>query len=171
MACSANIREASAADLAAVQQIYAHHVLTGTASFELEAPTVDEMRIRFAAIRDKGYPYLVAEVDGEVVGYAYAGPYRPRPAYAGTVENSVYVRHDQAGRGIGRLLLERLIGACEERGYREMVAVIGDSANEASIRLHAGQGFAMVGTLRGVGRKFGQWLDTVLMQRPLGPRA
>ncbi len=171
MDCSAKVRPAKPADLSAIQEIYAHHVLTGTASFELEAPTVDEMRIRFEGVTAKGLPYLVAEVDGVVVGYAYAGPYRPRPAYAATVENSVYVRHDQAGRGIGKLLLGRLIAECEALGLREMIAVIGDSANEASIRLHAAHGFAMVGTLRGVGKKFGRWLDTVLMQRPLGPRA
>lgn len=163
------IRDGLEADVPAVAAIYAHAVETGRASFELSPPTLDEMRARRAALIASGHPYLVAEIDAEVVGYAYAGPYRPRPAYGNTVENSVYVRPDRQGLGLGRRLLDALIAGAEARGFRQMVAVIGDSANAASIRLHEAAGFAMVGTLRSVGRKHGVWLDTVLMQRPLGP--
>lgn len=155
-------------DLDAITRIYGQAVRTGTASFELEPPARDEMVRRRQALLDGGYPYLVAEVAGQVLGYAYASAYRARPAYRGTVENSVYVDPAAHGRGIGRALLARLVDDCAARGYRQMVAVIGDSANRASQRLHAAAGFTLVGTLRSVGWKHGRWLDTVLMQRPLG---
>jgi phosphinothricin acetyltransferase len=162
------IRPATGEDLAAVTAIYARHVRDGTASFELEPPSEEEMRRRHAELRARGYPYLVAEAGGEVLGYAYAGPYRPRLAYRDTVENSVYLRPDAAGRGLGTRLLDALIAACAACGFRQMVAVVGDSANLASIRLHERLGFRSVGVLRSVGYKHGRWLDTVLLQRALG---
>jgi len=165
------LRTARREDLAAVTAIYAHHVRTGTASFELEPPDVAEITRRWADIVQRGLPYLVAERRGEVVGYAYAGPYRPRPAYRYTVEDSIYVRGECAGAGIGRALLDALIADCERWGARQMVAVIGDSGNVASIRVHAAAGFARTGTLPDVGWKFGRWLDVVLMQRVLGSGA
>ncbi|MBR0644736.1 GNAT family N-acetyltransferase [Plastoroseomonas hellenica] len=163
------IRPSTDADIAAIATIYGHHVLHGTASFETEAPGVEEMRRRRADILAKGYPHIVAE-DGEegVIGYAYVSAYRPRAAYCNTVENSIYVRHDAARRGIGRLLLAELIARCEALGLRQMVAVVGDSANLASVRLHEVLGFRMIGTLASVGRKHGRWLDSVLLQRALG---
>jgi phosphinothricin acetyltransferase len=151
-----------------ITAIYAHAVRHGRASFELEPPDKAEMERRRDALVGAGYPYLVAEVSGTVVGYAYAGAYRSRPAYGSTVESSVYVAAAHHGRGLGRLLLARLIEEAERRGFRQMVAVIGDSANLASIRLHESLGFAHVGTLRSVGWKHERWLDTVLMQRALG---
>jgi len=163
------IRDGLEADIAEIQAIYAHHVRHGTASFELEPPDLEEMRRRFAAIRSQGLPYLVAEGDGRVLGYAYAGPYRPRPAYRFSVEDSIYVRPDLVGRGVGRSLLRRLILEAEGCGARQMVAVIGDSAQRSSIRLHESCGFSHVGVLRDIGWKFGRWLDSVLMQRAIGP--
>ena len=163
------VRPAQEADMDAVAAIYRHHVMHGTATFETEAPTAEEMRLRRAAILERGLPYLVAEsTDGRMLGYAYVGAYRPRPAYRNTLENSVYISEEARGQGIGRRLLEALIGECIALGYRQMVAVIGDSANEASIRLHRAFGFELTGTLRSVGRKHGRWLDTVLMQKALG---
>jgi phosphinothricin acetyltransferase len=162
------LRAATPADIGAIQAVYAHHVLHGLASFEIEPPSATEMRERFEAITAGGYPYLVA-VDGEaLLGYAYASAYRSRPGYRYTVEDSVYVSPALAGRGIGRRLLSRLIDECECRGYRQMLAVIGDSANAPSIGLHRACGFNHSGTLRSVGLKFGRWIDSVLMQRPLG---
>mgnify|MGYP001423431543 CR=1 FL=1 len=163
------IRPSTEDDVGAIAAIYGHHVLHGTGSFETEPPEVEEMRRRRADILVRGLPYLVAEGEGgAVLGYAYASAYRPRAAYRNTVEDSVYVRHDAIGRGIGRLLLAELIARCEARGLRQMVAVVGDSANLASVRLHQAFGFRLVGTLTSVGRKHGRWLDTVLLQRPLG---
>lgn len=162
-----SIRSVAPADLAAIQAIYAREVLTRTATFELEPPDVEEMAQRVEAVRGAGLPWLVAEIEGAVAGYAYAGPYRIRPAYRLTVENSVYVDDAFLRRGVGRALLEELIRLCTRLGRREMVAVIGDSANAASVGLHAAAGFRHVGTLTGVGHKFGRWLDTVIMQRPL----
>ena len=162
-----SVRSVVAADLPAIQAIYAREVLTRTATFELEPPDVDEMARRVEAVRAAGLPWLVAEIEGAVAGYAYAGPYRARPAYRLTVENSVYVDDAFLRRGVGRALLAELIRICTELGRREMVAIIGDSANAASIGLHATAGFRHVGTLTGVGHKFGCWLDTVIMQRPL----
>ena len=162
------IRPATGNDIAAIAAIYARHVRDGTASFEIEPPSEEEMRRRHAALLARGYPYLAAEAGGEVLGYAYAGPYRPRLAYRDTVENSVYLRPEAAGRGLGTRLLDALIAACATRGFRQMVAVVGDSANLASIRLHERLGFRPVGVLRSVGYKHGRWLDTVLLQRALG---
>ena len=162
------IRPATTADLAAITAIYAHHVLHGTASFETEPPAVEEMARRHAEIVRRGLPYYLAELGGRIVGYAYAAPYRPRPAYRFTVENSVYIHPEWMGRGIGRQLLDAVIRASAEAGCRQMIAIIGDSANTASIRLHESAGFRYVGVLRNVGFKFGRWLDTVMMQKELG---
>jgi phosphinothricin acetyltransferase len=164
-----SIRSAAEADIPAIAAIYAEAVLNGTATFELEPPSEAEMRRRFAGLAEGGFPYLVAEKAGSVLGYGYAGPYRPRPAYRHTVEDSVYLAKEARGRGIGSALLRELVRASEQRGFRQMIAVIGDSGHEASIRLHQSAGFALVGTFRDVGYKFGRWLDTVLMQRALGP--
>lgn len=162
------VRDAAEEDLPAIAGIYAFHVLHGLATFEEVPPTVEELRSRRAAILGHGLPYLVAEVDGEVVGYSYATAYRPRPAYRHTVEDSVYVHEGRQGRGVGRALLTELIARCSAGPWRQMVAVIGDSGNVASIALHGSLGFEAVGTLRGVGFKLGRWVDTVLMQRALG---
>ena len=165
------IRPATPADIPAITRIYAHAVRHGTASFELEPPDEAEMTRRQRALAEGGYPYLVAEAEGAVAGYAYAGPYRARPAYRFSVENSVYVAAQAHRRGVGRALLDRLIAECEARGYRLMIAVIGDSAQTPSIELHRAAGFKLVGAFEGVGYKFDRWLDTVLMQRPLGKGA
>jgi L-amino acid N-acyltransferase YncA len=162
------VRSARASDIPAITAIYAASVQTGTASFELEPPDEAEMRKRFEAIAGAGYPYLVAELAGRVVGYAYANAYRTRPAYRFTVEDSIYLAADMQGKGIGRALLDALVGACTERGYRLMLAVIGDSAQYASIRLHRSVGFRFCGTLHSVGYKFGRWLDSIIMELPLG---
>ena len=166
-----HIRESRDSDLPTITAIYGHAVLHGLASFELDPPDAVEMARRRAAILDAGYPYLVAEQDGETIGYAYAGPYRTRPAYRCVVENSVYVAPDSQQAGIGRALLPALIARCEAAGFRIMVAVIGDSGHDASIRLHAACGFAHAGLLPAVGWKHGRWVDSVLMTRPLGPGA
>jgi L-amino acid N-acyltransferase YncA len=163
------LRDAEPRDLPAITAIYGHHVRTGLASFETEAPDTAEMQGRYEAIREKGFPYLVAEEDGAVVGYAYASLYRTRPAYRFTLEDSVYVKPGCAGRGLGRMLLERLIAECERIGCRQLIAVIGDSGNVASVRLHEACGFGMTGTFRSIGFKHGRWVDTVLMQRTIGP--
>jgi len=163
-----DLRAATLADMPPIQAIYAHHVLHGLASFETEPPTAEQMRHRFESVTAAGYPYLVATDNGTVRGYAYASVYRTRPGYRYTVEDSVYVDAAAVGRGIGRQLLIRLIDECERRGCRQMLAVIGDSANVASIRLHRACGFTHSGTLRSVGFKFGRWIDSVLMQRGLG---
>lgn len=162
------MRPATAHDLPAVQAIYAHHVRQGLASFEEEPPAIEEIRRRYAELDGKGLPWLVADFGGVLGGYGYCGPYRTRSAYRYTVEDSVYVREDYHGRGVGAALLTALIERCEALGYRQMVAVIGDSAHAASINLHAAAGFVRVGTLRSVGFKLGRWVDSVLMQRPLG---
>ena len=169
-----NVRAAVPADLEAIAAIYAHHVESGTGSFELEAPTAGEMQRRWRDVVERGLPYLVATLpphDATIAGYAYASLYRARPAYRHTVEDSVYVDPTCAGRGVGRALLAAIIDACAPLGYRQMVAVIGGSDNAASIGLHAALGFERVGCLTAVGRKFDRWLDTVLMQRALGPGA
>ncbi|VIO67395.1 GNAT family N-acetyltransferase [Bradyrhizobium ivorense] len=165
------IRPATEADLAAVTAIYEQAVRFGTATFELIPPDLAEMTRRYRALADGGFPYLVAVLDGRVAGYAYAGPYRPRPAYRFTVENSVYLDPAVHRRGIGLRLMERLIADCEAAGFRQMIAVIGDSANAGSIGLHRRCGFQMIGTHPSVGLKFGRWLDTVMMQRALGEGA
>jgi len=162
------LRPAKPSDIPAIIAIYRPAVLEGTASFEEEPPTEAEMLRRFEAITGAGYPYFVAELDGRVAGYAYAGAYRTRPAYRFTVENSIYIAPDAQGKGIGRVLLAALIDACTVKGFRLMVAVIGDSANFASISLHRRAGFTFCGTIHSVGYKFGRWLDAVIMQLPLG---
>jgi L-amino acid N-acyltransferase YncA len=168
---SLEIRPATVADLPSVTSIYEHAVRHGTATFELVPPDLAEMTRRFDALMDGGFPYLAALLEGSVVGYAYAGPYRPRPAYRFTVENSVYLEPAIHRRGIGLQLLQHLITECETRGFRQMIAVIGDSANAGSIGVHARCGFQMIGTHPSVGLKFGRWLDTVMMQLPLGEGA
>ncbi|RWR08066.1 GNAT family N-acetyltransferase [Paenirhodobacter populi] len=162
------IRDAEAGDMEAVQAIYAHHVLGGCASFEETPPDARELDARRAHVTAAGLPYLVAQADGRVVGYCYASVYRPRAAYRHTVEDSVYVADGLAGRGIGSALLGALIARCEAGPWRQMIAVIGDSGNRGSIALHSRLGFQPVGTLRSVGFKHGRWVDSVLMQRPLG---
>src|SRR5262245_24482061 len=164
----AAIRAASPEDVAAITAIYKPAVLTGTASFELDPPDEAEMLRRFTAIVDAGYPYFVAERDGRVIGYAYANAYRMRPGYRFTVEDSIYVAPEGHGKGVGRLLLKALIDASTARGYRLMVAVIGDSRNHASITLHRRAGFTFCGTIHSIGYKLGRWLDSVIMELPLG---
>lgn len=163
------IRASEDRDLAAIADIYGHHVLHGFGSFEEVPPDVTEMRRRRADILAKDFPYLVAELDGRVAGYAYASHYRPRIAYRFAVEDSIYVSPDAPRKGIGRALLENLIARCSGLGYRQMVAVIGDTRNLGSIGLHAALGFRVVGTLPSIGFKHGRWVDSVFMQRPLGP--
>lgn len=163
------VRDAEPADMAAVQAIYAHHVLHGRATFEEVPPTLDELLRRRQAVLAAGLPYLVADLGGRIAGYCYAVPYRPRPAYRHTIEDSVYVAHDQAGRGIGRALLGTLVQRCEVGPWRQLLAVVGNSGNAGSLALHAALGFERIGVLRSVGFKLGQWTDTVLMQRALGP--
>jgi L-amino acid N-acyltransferase YncA len=162
------IRPATPDDIAAVTRIYADAVLNGTASFEIEPPDEAEMTRRQAALLNNGYPYLTAEIEGVVAGYAYAGPYRSRPAYKWSIEDSIYVAPQMHRKGIGGLLLARLVAESTQRGFRQMIAVIGDSAQIGSIAVHARAGFNHIGTLRSVGFKHGKWLDTVLMQRALG---
>jgi len=168
---SPEIRSATEADLPAITEIYAQAVLHGTATFELIPPDLPEMTRRYRALMEGGFPYFVADLDSDVAGYAYAGPYRPRPAYRFTVENSIYLKPAIHRRGIGLKLMQRLLSECEARGYRQMIAVIGDSANAGSIGVHAKCGFQMIGTHPNVGLKFGRWLDTVMMQLALGKGA
>jgi phosphinothricin acetyltransferase len=166
-----DIRLAEEADLPVITEIYEHAVRFGTATFELTPPNLTEMTRRYRALVEGGFPYFVATLDSSVVGYAYAGAYRPRPAYRFTVENSIYLQPSTQRRGIGLQLLQRLIIECEARGYRQMIAVIGDSANAGSIGVHTKTGFTLIGTHPNVGFKFGRWLDTVMMQRSLGEGA
>jgi len=162
------IRPVGPPDIGAITRIYADAVIEGTASFEIEPPDEAEMARRYEMLLAGGYPYVVAVIAGTVTGYAYAGAYRARPAYRWTVEDSVYVAPEFHRQGIGSRLLESIIAESEACGFRQMIAVIGDSAQVASIALHKSAGFAMVGTLRSVGFKHGRWLDTPLMQRSLG---
>jgi phosphinothricin acetyltransferase len=162
-----SVRDAGADDVAAIRDIYAHHVLHGTGTFELDPPSLDEMQSRVEAVQREGLPYLVAISNDTTVGFAYAGVYRPRPAYRFTVEDSVYVAPDAAGTGTGTALLGAVIDRCIALGLKQMIAVIGDSDNTASIRLHEKHGFSRVGAFTDVGYKFDRWLDTVLMQRSL----
>jgi len=161
------IRKAEDSDVGAITEIYAHHVLHGTGSFEIDPPDAREMARRMADIVSRSLPYLVAESDNNIIGYAYATPYRPRFAYRFTLEDSVYVHHDHSGRGVGAALLEELIRRCKDWGCRQLVAVIGDSQNKASVRVHEKLGFQHSGVLHGVGFKFNRWIDTVFMQLPL----
>ena len=165
---SATVRPSADADLPAITAIYEPEVLHGSASFELHPPDATEMARRRGEIIALGLPYLVAELDGAVAAYAYAGPYHRRPGYRFTVEDSIYVGAAARGRGVGGALLRELVARCEAWGARRMIAVIGDSANAASIALHARAGFRSVGCLPAVGWKHGRWLDSVLMQRALG---
>lgn len=168
-AASLVVRPARPEDFVAIAAIYGNAVAHGTASFELDPPSREEMERRHAALTAQGFPWLVAECDGEVLGYGYYGFYRPRPAYRRTVENSIYVAPTAKRGGVGRRLLAELIDHAEAAGFRQMIAVIGDGANTPSIGLHAALGFETAGVLRSVGWKHGRWLDSVLMQRPLGP--
>jgi L-amino acid N-acyltransferase YncA len=162
------IRPAVASDLPAITAIYAEAVLYGTATFELDSPDLAEMTRRFTEITSAGFPYLVALLEGRVVGYSYASLYRTRPAYRFTVENAIYLAPDSHRRGVGTQLLQRLIEDCETLGFRQIIAVIGDSANAGSIGVHSKAGFQMIGLHPDVGYKFGRWLDVVMMQRALG---
>lgn len=162
---------ATLADLPAITDIYRHHVLNGTGTFETTAPDLAAMQSRWQEVRDRDLPWLVAREADEVVGYAYANWFRPRLAYAYTVEDSIYVHPQALGRGIGGALLDALVKECTARGRRQMLAVIGDADNAGSIGLHRSRGFAEIGRMPAVGWKFGRWLDVVLMQRALGPGA
>jgi L-amino acid N-acyltransferase YncA len=162
------LRPSSDADLPAITAIYAHAVAHGTASFELDPPDEVEMARRRAVLLEGGYPYVVAERAGEILGYAYAGPYRTRPAYRSTVEDSIYIAPSAHRQGVGRKLLAGLIAECEARDFRLMIAVIGDEESHGSIALHKNLGFEPAGVIRGIGYKHGRWLSTVLMWRPLG---
>ena len=164
-----SIRESRDDDVAAIAAIYGHHVLHGVASFEEVPPGVEEMARRRGDIVSRGFPYLVAERAGRVVGYCYAGPYRTRIGYRFTVEDSIYIDEREVGRGIGRALLARVIDRVAAQGYRQMIAVIGGSETLASIRLHAALGFTQIGMFPAIGFKFGRWIDSVYMQRGLGP--
>jgi phosphinothricin acetyltransferase len=171
-AAGVRIRPSLPSDLPIITAIYGEAVCSGTGTFELEAPGLDEMTTRRAGVLAHGLPWLVVtEGAGRVRGYAYAAPFRPRPAYRFTLEDSIYLDADARGRGLGRLLLAELLARCEAWGARQMLAVIGDAANLGSVALHRSLGFAPVGTFGQVGWKFGRWLDVVLMQRALGPGA
>jgi phosphinothricin acetyltransferase len=170
-AAGPTLRDAGEDDIAAIAAIYSHHVKTSRASFETEPPSEAEMARRRADVLSRGLPYIVAELDGKVAGFAYAAPYRPRAAYRFTLEDSVYVAPWAMRRGAGFALLAELIARCERLGYRAMVAVIGDSANKPSIALHEAAGFKPAGVLPAVGWKLGLWIDSVLMVRKLGDGA
>ena len=165
------VRAATLADIPAITAIYGHSVRTETASFEFDPPDEAEMARRMTDLQAASFPYLVCErgEDGTVLGYAYAGNWRPRIGYNHTVEDSLYIAPHAKRQGVGRLLLRALIATCEADGFRQMIAVIGDARHVASIRLHEGEGFEIVGRLRTLGHKFGQWHDSLLMQRALGP--
>jgi len=163
-----DIRNATLADIAEIQAIYAHHVLHGAGTFEEAPPSVEDMRERFDKVVDRGYVWLVATDATGVLGYGYYAPFRERSAYRFTVEDSIYVRDDVRGQGVGKTLVAKLIELATAQGLRQMIAVIGDSENVGSIGVHASLGFHMVGTMKAVGIKFGRWIDVVTMQRPLG---
>jgi phosphinothricin acetyltransferase len=162
------VRAAEKSDLAAVQSIYTDEVLHGSASFELEPPTLEEITARWASVLSFQLPYLVAIKDDRIAGYAYVLPYRPRPAYRYTLEHSVYVAPAYQRAGLGSLLLQRILSDCQLWGARQMIGIIGDSDNRASIQLHLRAGFEQIGILKDVGWKFGHWLDSVIMQKALG---
>lgn len=164
------VRDSTEADVPTIHDIYQFHVLNGTASFEITPPTASEMSERRLAVVNKGLPYVVAVLNDQVVGYAYATPYRPRPAYRFTVEDSVYVREGMHGKGIGRALLQEVINRCTASGYRQMLAVVGD-ASPPSVKLHKQLGFELAGTFKAFGFKFGAWRDTAMLQRQLGEGA
>jgi phosphinothricin acetyltransferase len=162
------VRDSREDDVAAIQAIYNYYVTRSAASFEEEPPSVEQMKARRAKTLDRGLPHLVAEIDGEVLGYTYAGPFRTRSAYRYTIEDSIYVAPTVVRRGLGVSLLGALVERCTELGYRQMIGIIGDSANQASIGVHRKLGFRQEGVLRGVGLKFGRWVDVVIMHLPLG---
>jgi phosphinothricin acetyltransferase len=162
------LRDAAEGDVPEIQRIYAHHVLHGLGTFEETPPTVEEMTARFRAVRAGGHPYIVAERDGRIAGYAYAAPFRPRAAYRFCLEDSIYVAPEATGQGVGRALLRELIRKAEAFGCRQLVAVIGDSGNAGSIGVHKALGFQPSGVLKSVGFKHGRWVDVVMMQLPLG---
>lgn len=162
------LRPARPDDSEAIQAIYRHYVSNTFVSFEEDTPSVEEMKARMAKTKERGLPYLVAECNGDVLGYCYAGPFRPRSAYRYTIEDSIYVAPMVGRRGIGTMLLSGLVEECTALGFRQMIAFIGDSANQASIAVHRKQGFRQEGVLRGVGLKMGRWIDIVIMHRPLG---
>jgi len=163
-----DLRDAAPGDLPAITAIYAHHVLHGTGTFEEEPPDEAEMARRVAAVQDQGWPWLVAEVGGEIHGFAYLAQFRSRSAYRHAGEDSVYVRNDIRGQGVGKALVAALLKRGEECGFRQVFAVIGDSENVGSIGLHVSLGFRQVGVMRSAGAKFGRWLDVVTMQRAIG---
>jgi phosphinothricin acetyltransferase len=163
------IRDATAGDISGVQAIYAHHVLNGLGTFETTPPDLDDMLLRYEQITGDGFPYLVADDAGRVLGYAYANHFRTRAAYRNTVEDSIYIAADAMGRGVGTALLNALIDRCASLGLRQMLAVIGDSGNAGSIGVHRRCGFEHTGVMKAVGRKFDRWVDVVIMQRALGP--
>ncbi len=163
-----DIRDATEADLQEIQAIYAHHVLTGTGTFEEVPPTVEELAARFREATGRGWVWLVATDATGVLGYAYYSQFRDRSAYRFAAENSIYIREDVRGQGVGKVLVSRLVEVAEARGFRQMIAVIGDSENAGSIGVHASLGFRIVGTLHSAGIKFGRWIDVVFMQRALG---
>ena len=163
-----SIRPSTDADLAAVTRIYSHHVLNGTGTFETSPPSEDDMRARRADVLGKNLPWLVLELDGEVAGFAYGNWFKPRPAYRFSVEDSIYLASNAAGKGLGKLLMSELLAQLERRGVRKVMAVIGDSANLGSIGVHKAAGFTHVGVVEDCGWKFGRWLDIVLMQKTLG---
>lgn len=163
-----DIRAATISDVPDIQSIYAHHVLHGTGTFEEDPPSVEEMLVRFRKIVDRGYVWLVACDDTGVLGFGYYAPFRERSAYRFTVEDSIYVREDVRGQGVGKQLVIKLIELATAAGLRQMIAVIGDSENVGSIGVHSSLGFHMIGTMKSAGIKFGRWLDVVTMQRPLG---
>lgn len=165
------IRPRSDADMPTITQIYGHHVLNGASSWELSPPDVAEMTNRAHAMEANNFPYFVAEVDGEIAGYSYAGAYRPRPAYRYTVENSVYINDQLRRGGIGTALLQKLIDECTALGFRQMIGIVGDSQNLQSIRFHEKMGFSHMGTVKNIGFKFDRWMDQVILQRPLGDGA
>ncbi|WP_088348052.1 MULTISPECIES: GNAT family N-acetyltransferase [Rhodomicrobium] len=163
-----NVRDLRSADLEAVTRIYAHHVAHGTGTFDEVAPSLAEMAEKYETLRAAGLPWLIAEADGDILGYAYAAPFRTRTAYRFTLEDSVYIAPGAQRRGVGRALLAALIARCEALGYRQLLAVIGDSENHGSVGLHRALGFTHTGTSKSVGLKFGRWLDVVFMQLSLG---
>ena len=165
------IRFAVEADPESIRRIYEQDVLTGTASFEIDPPDLETIRKRWQLVGEADLPYLVAMIENQVVAFAYALPYRPRPAYRYTVEHSIYVDRSWRRRGIGKQLLDRLVELLTGCGIREIIGIIGDSTNEASLLAHESAGFHQVGTLHNVGRKFDRWLDTVIVQRSLSPSA
>lgn len=165
------IRPRTDEDMPAITKIYAHHVLNGVSSWELSPPDVKEMTDRAHTLEAGNFPYLVAEIDGQIAGYTYAGAYRPRPAYRYTVENSVYINDHMRRGGIGTALLQELIDACTALGFRQMIGIIGDSQNLQSIQFHEKMGFIQMGIVKNIGFKFDRWMDQVLLQRPLGDGA